>query len=97
MEKQPAVYIVSNARRTVLYTGVTSQLAQRVYQHKSGTIEGFTKRYQCRDLLWFEQYERMADAIHREKQIKRFRREKKEALINTINPEWDDLYEQILP
>ncbi len=95
-EKAPAVYIIANFNRMVLYIGVTSNLIQRVYQHKEAMIEGFSKRYCCKYLLYYEQYERMEEAIYREKQMKSYRREKKDELINGMNPDWNDLYESII-
>lgn len=74
-----------------LYVGVTGHLEGRVNQHKKGQIEGFTKKYKCYKLLYFEEFEDIEQAILREKQIKRWRREKKEALIKKINPSWRDL------
>jgi putative endonuclease len=94
--KQPAIYILSNIRHTVFYTGVTSNLAQRIWQHKEGVVEGFTKRYRCKELLYYEVADTMEAAILREKQIKDYRREKKKALIDTLNPEWKDLYNTII-
>ena len=91
-EKQPAVYIIGNHSRSTLYVGVTSNLIQRIAQHKQSLIDGFAKRYRCTDLLYYEQYDDMEHAITREKQIKAYRREKKEILINQINPERIDLY-----
>jgi putative endonuclease len=77
------------------YIGVTSNLAQRVYQHREGLTPGFTRRYGCKLLVWYENYERMDDAIGREKQIKGGSRARKIALIQTMNPEWRDLYETL--
>lgn len=94
--KQPCVYILTNFLRTVLYIGVTSDLIQRVWQHREGVCEGFTKQYQCKYLVYFEQYERMDEAIARERQLKGYRREKKDALINQMNPGWKDLYLEIV-
>jgi Predicted endonuclease containing a URI domain len=94
--KQPCVYIITNYQRTVLYTGVTSDMVKRVYQHIEGSIDGFSKRYCCKYLIYYEIIELMEQAILREKQIKAYRREKKEALINAMNPDWKDLYESIL-
>jgi len=94
--KDPCVYILTNKIKTVLYTGVTSNLAQRTWQHREGVIDGFSKRYQCKYLIYYEQFEDMENAIMREKQIKAYRREKKEKLINAMNPDWLDLYESIL-
>lgn len=93
--KQPAVYIVTNRRDGVLYTGVTSNLVQRTYQHRVGLITGFTKRYRCRRLVYFEVFENMISAIAREKKIKAGSRKKKLALIQHMNPTWRDLYDEI--
>ena len=95
MKKIPCVYILSNPRNTVLYTGVTSNLKNRIWQHKQKLVPGFTSRYNCRKLIYFEVFEEMTDAIAREKQIKGGSRKKKEQLINSINPEWKDLYDEI--
>jgi len=93
--KQPAVYIMANRRNGTLYTGVTSALVQRIWQHKQGKI-GFTARYGCKLLVWYEIHEEMGSAILREKQIKAGSRRKKLALIEAMNPEWLDLYESII-
>jgi putative endonuclease len=93
--KQPAVYIMANQRNGTIYTGVTSNLPQRVWQHREGVSEGFTKERGCKMLVWYEQGETMAGAIVREKQIKGGSRMKKLALIEGMNPEWRDLYEDI--
>ena len=90
--KQPAVYIMASRRNGTLYVGVTSDLSRRAYQHREGLVAGFTRRYGCRLLVWYEYYERMDDAIAREKQIKAGSRADKIALIVAINPEWRDLY-----
>ena len=90
--KQPAVYIMANKRNGTLYTGVTSNLVQRVWQHREGVADGFTKRYGCKRLVWFEMADTMDSAICREKQIKAGSRAKKLALIEAVNPEWNDLY-----
>lgn len=94
--KQPAVYIMASGRNGTLYTGVTSALPQRAGQHRAGLIPGFTTRYGCKTLVWFEAHETMESAILREKQIKGGSRRKKLALIETMNPAWRDLYEDIL-
>ena len=94
--KQAAVYIVTNKKHGVLYTGVTSMLAKRIYEHKEGIIPGFTKRYHCKLLVFYELHETMESAIIREKQIKAGSRNKKLQLIETINPDWMDLYEKII-
>jgi putative endonuclease len=93
--KQPAVYIMASKRNGTLYTGVTSNLGQRVLQHREGAVEGFTKRYGCKLLMWFERHETMEAAIAREKQIKGGSRAKKLALIEAMNPDWRDLFEDI--
>jgi putative endonuclease len=93
--KQPAVYIMANMRNGTLYTGVTSQLVQRTWQHRDGLADGFTKRYGCKLLVWFELADTMEAAILREKQIKAGSRAKKLALIETTNPEWRDLFDEI--
>ena len=90
--KQPAVYIMASRRNGTLYVGVTSDLSRRAYEHREGLIAGFTKRYGCKLLVWYEYYERMDDAIAREKQIKAGSRADKIALIVAMNPEWRDLY-----
>ena len=93
--KQPAVYIMTNKRNGALYTGVTSKLPQRVWQHREGVVDGFTKRYGCKILVWYEMHEIMEAAILREKQIKAGSRKKKLALIESLNPQWRDLYGDI--
>ena len=93
MPRAPSVYIMANKRNGTLYTGVTSNLSRRVYEHREGLTPGFTTRYGCKRLVFYENYERMTDAIAREKQIKGGSRAKKIALIEAINPEWRDLYE----
>jgi putative endonuclease len=93
--RQPAVYIVASRRNGTLYTGVTSNLSQRVYQHREGLTPGFTSRYGCKTLVWYEYYERMDDAIGREKQIKAGSRQRKLAVIEAMNPTWRDLYEEL--
>lgn len=93
--KQPAVYIMANKRNGTLYTGVTSNLPQRVWQHREGVVDSFTKRYGCKMLVWFEMHETMEAAILREKQIKAGSRKKKLALIESFNPQWRDLYGDI--
>lgn len=90
--RQYFVYILSNKSRT-LYTGVTNALMARVHQHKAGQVEGFTRRYHVTQLVYFESCGEVLDAIAREKQIKGWRRSKKIALIESLNPQWIDLYE----
>ena len=93
--KQPAVYIMANRRNGTLYTGVTSNLIQRVYQHREAVIPGFTARYGCKFLVWFEVHETMESAILREKRIKGGSRSAKLGLIEVENPEWRDLYPEL--
>lgn len=95
MTKLPAVYIMTNKRNGVLYTGMTSHLAQRVWQHREGIADGFTKKYGCKMLVWFERHDTMESAILREKQIKAGNRKRKLALIEAKNPTWRDLFEDI--
>ena len=89
--KQGYVYIISNINRTVLYIGVTSNLEQRMYQHKNKLCGGFSKKYCCVDLLWWQQSDSIESAIAREKQLKGWSRAKKELLIKAMNPELNDL------
>ena len=85
------VYILANTNHTVLYIGVTGNLRRRVYEHKTGVIEGFTKKYRVHKLVYFENCHDIKDAIKREKQLKGWTREKKKALIETVNPEWKEI------
>jgi len=85
------VYILTNKHNTVLYTGVTNDLNRRLYEHKSGLIDGFTKQYHVHKLVWFDMTSDVKAAIEREKQIKKYKRAKKIALIEQENPNWDDL------
>ncbi len=94
--RQPAIYIMANKRNGTLYTGVTSDLIKRIYQHKDEEMDGFTKKYNCKLLVYYEQTEDMLSAIEREKQIKAGSRKKKLAMIESINPRWLDLYETLL-
>jgi putative endonuclease len=93
--KQPAVYIMTNKPRGTLYTGVTSNLVQRVFQHKSEATKGFTQRYGCKMLVYYEIGDSMEGVILREKQWKAGSRQNKINLIETMNPGWQDLYEWI--
>ena len=94
--KQPAVYIMTNRRNGTLYTGVTSDLISRVWQHRESTLAGFTRRYGCKHLVWYEMHHEMLAAIAREKQIKGGSRSDKLALIEALNPAWNDLYKDIV-
>ena len=89
--KQSHVYIITNKNNTVLYTGVTSDLVKRMYQHKSKVYKGFAAKYNCEKLVYFEAYDSIKRAIEREKQIKKYKRLKKIILIEKDNPEWKDL------
>jgi len=93
--REPAVYIMASRRNGTIYCGVTSNLSQRASQHRTGAVLGFTRRYGCKLLVWYERYDRMEDAIAREKQIKGGSRARKLALIEAANPLWRDLYEDL--
>src|ERR1700719_1474256 len=93
--KNPAVYIMASQRNGTLYTGVTSNLPRRAYEHREAVVPGFTARYGCKLLVWFESHEMMESAIAREKQIKAGSRKKKLALIEVGNPSWRDIYEEL--
>jgi putative endonuclease len=93
--KHPAVYIMANRRNGTLHVGVTSDITQRAFQHRTGAIKGFTQRYGCKMVVWFESHERMDDAIAREKQIQSGSRKDKLALIDRDNPRWTDLYDTL--
>ena len=86
------VYIMSNRPHGTLYIGVTNDIARRGWEHREGLIDGFTKRYGLKLLVHIEVFERVVDAIHREKQLKRWNRAWKVALIEEANPNWEDLY-----
>ena len=94
--QQPTVYIMASERNGTLYIGVTSDLIQRVWDHKTGAVDGFTDRYAVRMLVYFELHNEMINAITREKQIKKWNREWKLRLIEEINPDWNDLYRTIV-
>ena len=94
--KQPCIYIITNRHNTTLYIGVTSNLVQRIYQHKNKLVKGFSARYNLNKLVYFEQFEDMDNAIIREKRLKLWKREWKNRLINEINPSWRDLYSDLL-
>lgn len=96
MKKFPAIYIMASRPNGTLYTGVTSDLVKRVYQHKSSLVPSFSSRYNCKYLVYYELHEEMLSAIAREKQIKAGSRKKKIALIEKMNPEWQDLYKTLL-
>ena len=95
MEKGGWVYIMASRRNGTRYTGVSANLPGRAYQHRSGSLKGFTTKYGCKLLVWYEMHETMIDAIAREKQIKAGSRSKKLELIEALNPGWRDLYETV--
>lgn len=90
--REPTVYIMANRCNGTLYTGVTSDLVRRVSEHREALLPGFTSRYGCKLLVWYEGYALMTEAIDREKQIKSGSRTRKLALIESMNPDWVDLY-----
>ena len=94
--KQPAVYLLASRYRGTLYVAVTSDLVQRIWQHRQGLVEGFTQRYGVHMLVWFEQHATMLNAIAREKRIKEWKQTWKLELIETNNPRWRDLYDDLL-
>lgn len=96
MTKQYSVYLLTNQTNTVFYVGVTSDLIARTYQHKNDLIEGFTKKYQVHKLVYFEMFNDVTEAISREKQIKAGSRQKKNDLVKTMNPQWLDLYPDLV-
>jgi putative endonuclease len=96
MDHQFYVYIITNRDNTTLYTGVTNNLIRRIYEHKEKLIDGFSKRYNCDKLVWYEIYQDSYNAILREKQIKAGSRKAKILLVNNFNKEWKDMYEEIL-
>ena len=96
INKQPCVYILSSQKAGILYTGVTSNLIQRIYQHQSNWIEGFTKKYGVHRLVYYELHNIMETAIKREKQIKNWKRQWKIELIEKTNKEWRDLYNELV-
>ena len=94
--KQPCVYMLASKRNGTLYVGVTSNLVQRIWQHKNDLVEGFTKRYGAHTLVWYELHEVMESAITREKAVKRWKRDRKIELIQSDNPSWRDLYDDLV-
>ncbi len=90
------VYILATSKNGTLYIGVTNDLVKRVYEHKNDLVEGFTKRYQTHNLVYFESFEEVNKAITREKQMKKWKRYWKIKLINKFNPAWSDLYSKII-
>jgi putative endonuclease len=94
--KQPAVYIMCNAPRGTLYIGVTSDLVQRAYQHRESLVDGFTKKYGLKVLVWYELHDTMVGAIAREKSMKKWRRNWKIELIEKENSDWRDLWRDVV-
>ena len=95
MEKQPCVYLLTNKRNGTLYTGVTSNLPRRIWEHKNKFVDGFTQKYGTDKLVWYELHETMESAIQREKNIKNCNRSWKLKTIEEMNPDWKDLYEEL--
>ena len=95
-ERLPCVYMLASGPRGTLYIGVTSDLPARIHQHKNNLVAGFTKRHGIRDLVWYEVHGDMESAIRREKALKAWKRMWKVELIGSVNPEWRDLYSDIL-
>jgi putative endonuclease len=94
--KHPCVYMMASKRNGTLYIGVTSDLPKRAHEHREGLVPGFSSKYSCKILVWYEQHDTMVDAITREKQIKAGSRKKKLALVEALNPEWADLYDSLI-
>ncbi len=94
--KRPAVYIMASKRNGTLYTGVTSNLPRRAFEHREGIVDGFTRRCGCKMLVWYELHDTIPCAIAREKQIKGGSRRKKLGLIEAANPDWRDLFDELM-
>ena len=94
--KQPAVYILASKRNGTLYIGVTSNLIKRIWEHKNNSVKGFTEKYNIHRLVWFELHDNIESAIIREKRLKNWNRKWKLELIESVNPEWHDLYDTIV-
>jgi len=95
MEYGGYVYIMASRRNGTIYIGVTSDLAKRAWEHRKGLIDGFTKKYGCKNLVWFERHDTIEAAINREKQMKEWRRAWKLRRIEEMNPDWNDLFELV--
>ena len=96
MTKQPAVYILASKRNGTLYTGVTSDIVKRIWEHKHDIVKGFTNTYKVHRLVWYELHDNMESAIIREKRLRGWKRKWKLELIEKDNPEWADLYATII-
>jgi putative endonuclease len=95
MNKAGYVYIMASQRNGTLYIGVTSDLPKRAWEHREGMISGFTKKYGCKQLVWYEAFDSLDVARHRELQMKNWRRAWKMKAIEAINPDWDDLFDTL--
>jgi putative endonuclease len=91
MNKDYFIYIMTNWNNKVIYIGITNDLIRRVYEHKNKLVEGFTKKYNVNKLVYYEHFFDINEAIHREKELKKWRREKKNRLVENLNIEWKDL------
>lgn len=96
MEKPGFVYIMASGRNGTIYIGATSDLAKRVWEHRNGVVDGFTRKHSCKLLVWYEVHDNIDSARLRELQMKEWKRAWKLREIEGLNPEWDDLYEQIV-
>ena len=96
MERQPCVYLLASERYGTLYTGVTSNLVKRVWEHKNNLVEGFASRYGVHTLVWYEMHDTMESAIQREKAIKNWKRAWKIKTGEALNPRWRDLYPDLI-
>ncbi|QDZ08478.1 GIY-YIG nuclease family protein [Sphingomonas panacisoli] len=96
MEKAGFVYIMASGRNGTIYIGVTSDLPKRVWEHRNGIVGGFTKKYGCHLLVWYEAYDSIEDARQRELRMKEWKRAWKLREVEGMNPDWDDLYERIV-
>jgi len=95
MELRGYVYIMASGRNGTLYTGATSDLAKRAWEHRNGVVAGFTRKYGCKLLVWYQVFESLEAARQREKQMKEWKRLWKVREIETMNPDWGDLYDRI--
>jgi len=96
MEKQPCVYLLASKRNGTLYTGVTSNLLKRVWEHKNNLVKSFTSKYGVHTLVWYEMHDTMESAIQREKAVKNWERSWKIKTIEELNPRWEDLYPDLI-
>ena len=93
--KQPVLYILTNRKKATLYTGMTSNLPRRIYEHRIGAVPGFTRKYGLKKLVYYELHSTLEDVALREKRLKRWHRDWKIELIEKMNPEWNDLYDSL--